>query len=235
MPGSGHSAIASGARSARAAVELTVALGSVIRSRTRAPIPPQFDGRIGATLLATLALWWSAGTGPTIVVLAVIWVLPSIRRRRAIRRESDLIRDALPDAIDMFRLAVAAGCSVHQLLDVVGPQLEPPISTAVTRTRDRIALGVRLGDALDALDARHDLLRPLATALRAAAFDGVPLGPALERLSVDSRLHRRRKAEERARALPVRLLFPLVVCVLPAFGLLAVVPVLVALLPSMGI
>ena len=45
---------------------------------------------------------------------------------------------------------------------------------------------------------------------------------------------RRREAEERARRLPVQLLFPLVVCVLPAFGLLAVVPLLAGSLPALS-
>jgi hypothetical protein len=44
---------------------------------------------------------------------------------------------------------------------------------------------------------------------------------------------RRRRAEEDARRLPVQLLFPLVLCVLPAFGLLAVVPLLLASLQSL--
>ena len=44
---------------------------------------------------------------------------------------------------------------------------------------------------------------------------------------------RRRRAEEAARRLPVQLLFPLVLCVLPAFVLLAVVPLLLAAVPQL--
>jgi len=51
---------------------------------------------------------------------------------------------------------------------------------------------------------------------------GTPLLPALDRLALDARLDRRRRAEEAARRVPVKLLFPLVLCVLPAFGLLTV-------------
>ncbi len=63
--------------------------------------------------------------------------------------------------------------------------------------------------------------------------DGDPLVPVLDRLSVEARMVRRRQAEEAARRLPVQLLFPLVLCVLPAFVLLAVVPLLLAAVPQL--
>jgi tight adherence protein C len=45
-------------------------------------------------------------------------------------------------------------------------------------------------------------------------------------LAAEVRAERRRRAEAAARRVPVKLLFPLVLCVLPAFGLLTVVPLL---------
>jgi tight adherence protein C len=56
---------------------------------------------------------------------------------------------------------------------------------------------------------------------------GTPLRPTLERVAVEARMRRRRRAEEDARRLPVTLLFPLVLTTLPAFFLLAIVPLLV--------
>ena len=61
----------------------------------------------------------------------------------------------------------------------------------------------------------------------------MPLVPGLERAGLELRLARRRRAEEAARRLPVRLLAPLLTCVLPAFVLLTVVPLLVAALRSL--
>jgi tight adherence protein C len=52
------------------------------------------------------------------------------------------------------------------------------------------------------------------------------VGATLARLSSEARADLRRRAEARARTVPVRLLFPLVFLVLPAFGLLTVAPVL---------
>jgi tight adherence protein C len=64
--------------------------------------------------------------------------------------------------------------------------------------------------------------------LLAAERLGTPVGPALARLAADGRARARRAALERARTLPVRLLFPLVFLVLPAFLLLTVGPVVLA-------
>ena len=72
------------------------------------------------------------------------------------------------------------------------------------------------------------ILRPLADALRTSARLGTPAAPSLGRLATEVRADVRRRAEARARTVPVRLCFPLVVCVLPAFGLLTVVPVVLA-------
>ncbi len=77
-------------------------------------------------------------------------------------------------------------------------------------------------------------VRPLAArAGGGRALRGSRWSPVLERLSVEARMVRRRRAEEAARRLPVQLLFPLVLCVLPAFVLLAVVPLLLAAVPQL--
>jgi tight adherence protein C len=68
-------------------------------------------------------------------------------------------------------------------------------------------------------------LRPLTEALRTSSRLGSPAAPALARLAIDARADARRRAEARARTVPVRLCFPLVACILPAFALLTVVPV----------
>ncbi len=81
-------------------------------------------------------------------------------------------------------------------------------------------------DALEDLARDVPRLQGLTEALAASDRYGAPVGDALDRLAVEERANLRRAAETRARAAPVRLLFPLVLLVLPAFGLLTVVPVL---------
>jgi hypothetical protein len=84
---------------------------------------------------------------------------------------------------------------------------------------------------------RSPALDDLATVPTAAAPRGraslpptgsSPVGPALARLAAEQRAELRRHAEANARRVPVRFLFPLVFVVLPAFGLLTVIPTLLA-------
>jgi pilus assembly protein TadC len=62
--------------------------------------------------------------------------------------------------------------------------------------------------------------------LRSALVDGERLAPGLAGLAADARDLRRRRAEEAAARLPVRLLLPLVCCSLPAVAVLTIVPIL---------
>ncbi len=97
--------------------------------------------------------------------------------------------------------------------------------TALVAASPHAAVRDALVDALSPLGERAlSLGHALADHLRY----GVPLGPGLERMGSELRLDRRRRAEQDARRVPVRLLAPLVACVLPAFALLTVVPLLAA-------
>src|SRR5205823_11853388 len=99
---------------------------------------------------------------------------------------------------------------------------------------DHVERGQRVGDALDAVaQLLGQPARPLVRVLAGAERYGTPLLPALERLVVDARLDRRRRAEEAARRVPVKLLFPLVLCVLPAFALLTVAPLVAGAVRSL--
>ena len=157
------------------------------------------------------------------------------RRRSAVRLDHDAISRALPDVVDLLRLGVLAGLTSHQLLPAVLDVLPDEVAPTFAEVQRRVDLGVRLGDALDALDDLGDDAHPLVAAMRSTAFDGTPLLPALDRVAADTRLLRRRRAEQDARRLPVRLLLPLVLCVLPAFVLLAVVPLVAASFGALSI
>lgn len=175
------------------------------------------------------------GMGPVLGSAIAIgaFLVPVVRHRSAQLALDGARRQSVPELVDLFRLAVGAGLSVHQVVGVVEPHAPQAFAPALEEVQRRVSLGERLGDALDAFDEFGEPVRPLAGALRAAAFDGVALGPALERVAADARLQRRRWAEINARKLPVQLLFPLVVCILPAFGLLAIVPLVMSSLGSL--
>jgi tight adherence protein C len=148
-------------------------------------------------------------------------------RRRA-RKVDDVVASDLPVTIDVLSVAVAAGCTPYLAVEAATRWAPASVATRLAEVLHSSGLGVAFGDALDELGSRAPRLRPLAKALQIADHTGAPVAPALERLAAEQRSDLRRRAEERARKVPVRLLFPLVFLVLPAFGLLTVVPALLA-------
>lgn len=191
-------------------------------------------GRRGLVAPVVLAALWVIGPGP-VIVMALAGVGAGLVRERAVAaRRRQALERALPDLIDLLRIAAAAGHPVRAGLDSVASRAPPPTRPVLDRLRQRADRGMALADALRAAGPELGELGPTLTdALVASLASGAPLAPALDRVARIARDRRRRHAEEAARRLPVSLLFPLVCCVLPAFGLLAVVPLLAASLDAL--
>src|SRR5262249_23512266 len=110
----------------------------------------------------------------------------------------------------------------------------PAWTAALVDTVRRVERGIGVADALDDLPlATGEHAHPLVSVLVTSERYGTALLPALDRLAGEARLEQRRRAEEAARRVPVKLLFPLVLCILPAFGALTVAPLLAGALGSL--
>jgi Flp pilus assembly protein TadB len=162
------------------------------------------------------------------------WWMRRIVSRAAVER--DLVAAQQADVIDLFVLALGAGLNLQLALAAVARRAPSAWADALSGVVEQVERGQRAGDALDALPfTLGEAARPLVRVLAGAERYGTPLMPALERLALDARLDRRRRAEEAARRVPVKLLFPLVLCVLPAFGLLTVTPLLAGALQALSL
>ena len=146
------------------------------------------------------------------------------RNRRATVRP-----EAVALTADLFALAAGAGLTPYLALEVVVRFVSGPVAVrlgAALLSAQRC--GVSLAEALEAEAETTPRLAPLLTLLAASERGGAPVGAALVRLAASMRAQARRRAMARARTVPVRLLFPLVFLVLPAFLLLTVAPVVLA-------
>jgi tight adherence protein C len=133
----------------------------------------------------------------------------------------------LGDVVDLLALALGAGLSIPAAVDAVAQHVRGPAGDVFRDAAARLAAGDLLGDVMASLAERlGEPARPLAAALAMAAHYGAPVVPSLERAALEIRVLERRRLESKARRLPVLLLFPLVLCCLPAFALLTVVPLL---------
>jgi pilus assembly protein TadC len=146
-------------------------------------------------------------------------------RRRRIERACDArVAREMPVALDLLGVAVDAGCTPFLAVETAAQWSPPELAVAFARVRRSCSLGVPFARALDDAVSVTPRLRPVADALLVSDRLGAPVAPVLARLATEERTALRRCAEAHARRVPVRLLFPLVFLVLPAFVLLTVVP-----------
>ncbi len=185
---------------------------------------------LALAMVVALALWPPLALG-TVGGAALARRWRGLRRQRA--RHAEIV-ETLPEVVDLVGLACTAGLTVPLMVRTLSSRAPPPFAAAFAAVAERSARGWRLADALAELpDQLGDPVRPLTAALVATERYGVALLPALEHLAYDARRERRRRAEAAARRLPIRLTFPLVCCILPAFGLLTIAPLLAGALRSL--
>ncbi len=155
---------------------------------------------------------------------------PANPRRRRRRLEAEV-----PLFLDVMAAATSAGLTAQAALRRAASAVEAPLAEELETMLGAVDLGARWRDEVRRTTDRlgiPELSRLTATISRTETL-GSPLAEALARLSSQVREARRVRASERARTAPVKMLFPLVFLVLPAFLLLTVVPVLLATVRSL--
>jgi tight adherence protein C len=153
---------------------------------------------------------------------------------RADARRRSAMDAELPQLLDLLAAGSAAGLSAAVGLRRSVSALRGPLGEELERSLDAVDLGARWRDELEAVTERlslPDLRRAVAVLTRTETL-GTSLTSATRELAADVRSSRRAAVAERARAAPVKMLFPLVFLVLPAFLLLTVVPVLLTTVRS---
>jgi len=156
--------------------------------------------------------------------------------RHIVRRLTDHVTrvdSVVPDFVDVVSIHLRAGkppaLAFLQASETATGAMSQPVH-AVSAAQNR---GERFVEALLANRQSFPLrAQPLLDALIDTERDGLSPRELFERLASEAHAQRRRDAEQRIRALPVRLTLPLVGCVLPAYVLLAVVPLLAGQLTS---
>ena len=196
------------------------------RGRTPLPTATGWHSRIGAAVIAVVpALLVRPALAPIAIIGGLAW--PSRRRSRDRRRRADTVDRALPDMVDLLSLAIGAGCNPLLAITAVASRIDGPLAVELATVLRDVTRGQRLADALDDVPARAgESIRPVITALVASERYGTPLLDALNRVAADVRSTRRQHDEARARQAPVKLLFPLITCTLPAFALLTIAPLI---------
>ncbi len=203
-------------------------IGTALRRHAGAPADDAAAAMVGSVLLIAGPIALVDLRLAVIVGLAIRIRPILIHRRRRLELE-DRVIDELPEVIDLVRLGLASGGSNLVALQAVAARPAGPVTDALAAVVAQVAAGHRMADALEDLPGvLGEPIRSLVRALVSAERYGVELGPTLDRLADEARDDRRRRAQTRARRVPVQMLLPLVVCILPAFVVLTLVPTLVS-------
>jgi tight adherence protein C len=168
-------------------------------------------------------------------VLGVIgWRIPGMLDARAQRRRRRTIDGQIPQFLDLLAAASSAGLSGQLALRRAVEALSGPLADELSGALDAVDLGAPWRDELARTAERlgiDDLRRAVAALSRTETL-GASLADSTRELADAVRSARRAAVTERARTAPVKMLFPLVFLVLPAFLLLTVVPVLLTTVQS---
>ncbi len=213
---------------------LPSSLHHVRRPRRRVHVPP------GHAIAGALALACLLAPAPLPLLAPVSglvgWRLPSFVRGRAARRRRARADAELPQLLDLLAAASSAGLSASLSLRRAVGALEGPLAEELHGVLQAVELGGRWRDELRIVAERlalPDLRRTVAALTRTETL-GSSLAASMQDLAERVRASRRAAVTERARTAPVKMLFPLVFLVLPAFLLLTVVPVLLTTVRSIG-
>lgn len=237
------------ATAAALAVTLTVPsrprLGSGPRSRD---LPSDGDGRGDAgwmrryrpvwSLLAGLAgaVFVGGPAGPlagTAMAVGTWWVIGRAESP-ATRRSREQTRADLPHVVGLLGSALRAGAATGEAVEIVCAALPGPAADRLTPVAARLALGVDPVRVWEQL-ASDDALGPLGRALARAQVTGAPVVRSVERLADELAAGARAEVEDRARAIGVKAALPLGLCLLPAFVLIGIVPLVAGLLGTVGL
>ena len=134
------------------------------------------------------------------------------------RERQKQIERAFAGVLDQLTICVEAGLGLDAALDRAARTGNGPLAEELTRVMQDMQLGVSRQDALEAMVRRTDVrdIRHFVVALGQANRYGVPIVQTLRVQALEAREQRRNNAEERAQKMSVKLLFPLILCILPA-------------------
>jgi tight adherence protein C len=189
-------------------------------------------GLIFHPLSATPLLLAMGGIGIGIFV-------PSYYLGRRARIRQNAIARQLSDVLDLLVVCVEAGMGLFEAIRIVGSECErhgQEIGTELNLVATDISAGSSLGQALRGLADRTAVedIKPLAATLIQSEQLGAQIGPALRASSDALRMRRRLHAEEDAQKASIKILFPLVIFVLPSMIAVIIGPAMISVLHTLS-
>lgn len=198
---------------------------------------PLFTG-----VLALFALWFISldpapfriGIGLFAVVLG-FFVPDLLVYSRAVERQQKMELE-LPDTLDQMTISVEAGLGFEAAMAKAATNGNGPLAEELIRTLQDMSIGRTRRASYEALGERttcKDLRRFVRAVIQADIY-GVPIVDVLRVQAGEMRLKRRQRAEEKAMKVPVKVLFPLLFCILPVLFIVLLAPAVLHAFQAIG-
>lgn len=164
------------------------------------------------------------------------YVLPNILLYNAGQKREKLMRNALPDAMDLLTISVEAGLGFDAAVSRVAKNGDGPLNQEFARLLQEMQIGVGRVQAMRAMADRTSLgeLRSFCGAMVQADSLGIPIARVLRIQSSEMRTKRRQRAEEKAQQVPVRIMIPLVLFILPCLFIIILGPAGIQMASTFG-
>jgi len=166
------------------------------------------------------------------IAVYLCYFIPKAWLRGMVRRRKDNIRKSLPDALDMLSVCADAGLGFDQSLQRLSEYWKNQLGVELGRVVKEMEMGVPRQDALRNLAARlnvEELSSFIAVILQSDQL-GMSIADTLHGLAKQMRIERRFRAQEQARKVPLKMLFPMMFFILPAMFAIVIGPAIPALI-----
>ncbi len=203
--------------------------------------PEKLLGAKGAGLVAGLVLGLLVG-GVTfrglvwMLILGVLaFFLPDLLVYNAGLRRQDELRRGLADAMDMLTVCVEAGQGFNAALLQVARSVRGPVAGEFARVLSEIQIGKARSEAFAAFGERTNVaeIKTFVSALVQADRLGLPIANVLREQSKEMRVARRQRAEEKAQKVPVKIIFPVLLCIFPVIFIVILGPAVIRILNTL--
>jgi len=184
-------------------------------------------------LVASLAL----SPAPLFTFLAVagfvlLLAAPEVMLNSRASDRQTAIRLALPDTLDQMTIAVEAGLGFDLAMSKAATGGKGPLAEELIRTLQDMSIGRSRRDSYRELERRtnSDDLRRFIRAIAQADAYGISVADVLRVQAAEMRVRRRQRAEEQAMKVPVKIVFPLVFCILPVLFIVILTPAVIGII-----
>lgn len=162
------------------------------------------------------------------------YMAPNMYLYQQTYERSEQLARALPDAIDLLTISVESGLGFDAACAQVARNTDGPLAEEFARMLQEMQIGRGRSAALRSMADRTNLadLRSFVSAMVQADAFGIPVGQVLRVQSSEIRVKRRQWAEEKAQQVPVKILVPLIFCILPCLFIVVLGPAGIAIMNS---